>query len=156
MSNYQDKYLKYKNKYLALKAQISNSSEQNSLFLKNSESSSINNMQVKILNMLGGANDELGGEYYQGTETNVTVTNQNQNQNQNQTQTENKDEKNETESSNVEEKFKNLKGGAKKAVTATKKKNDNYKKHFLDDSDITDDSDVSTSETDFSSSDLDW
>jgi hypothetical protein len=156
MSNYQDKYLKYKNKYLALKAQISNSSEQNSLFLKNSESSSINNMQVKILNMLGGANNDLKLEYMDDvTETNVTVTNQNQNQNKNENKEENKEEKTEAESSNVEEKF-NKVGGARKVVKATKKKTDNYKKHFLDDSDIKDDSEISTSETEFSSSDLDW
>jgi hypothetical protein len=140
MSNYQDKYLKYKNKYLALKAQISNSSEQNSLFIKNSESSSINNMQVKIVNMLGGTNNDLQVETIEPTETNVTITNQ-------------KD----LESSNVEEKFNNnKKGGARKAVKTTKKKNDNYKKHFLDDSDITEKSDLSSTESVFSSSDLDW
>jgi len=155
MSNYQDKYLKYKNKYLALKAQISNSSEQNSLFLKNSESSLINNMQVKILNMLGGSNNQPELENMEGTETNVTITSNQQNIKEN--KKENAEDKAEAESSNVEEKFNpNLKGGARKAVKATKKKNDNYKKHFLDDSDIKDDSDISTSETPFSSSDLDW
>jgi hypothetical protein len=153
MSNYQDKYLKYKNKYLALKAQISNSSEQNSMFIKNSESSSIDNMQIKINNMLGG-NKIVDDESVQITD--VTITDA-QVKERNNKKKEEKQVKEESESSNVEEKFNsNKKGGARKAVKSTKKKNDNYKKHFLDDSDITDGSDLSSSETEFSSSDLDW
>jgi len=45
------------------------------------------------------------------------------------------------------------KGGARKKA---KKPSSNYKKHFFKDSDITDDSDTTDSDSDFSSSELDW
>ena len=147
--SYEQKYLKYKNKYLALKSQygyLLNSSESNlstnntnNLFNELNASDERNdNINVNIIsnNLTGGANNEIL------TETETTIVKK-----MNEV-TENSEE--------VSKLFKQLAGGKKEKP----KKKNNAHKHFLnDDSDLNKSSDTLSevvSDSDFSSSEIDW
>ena len=149
--SYQDKYLKYKNKYLALKAQLTNQE---------------NNHSIKIVNMNGGAaNVEIQeAPEVQPTENSSKATiavAEGAKAIAEAAQTVAETASN-TEDSEILKPVENQNGGAKKSKKSKKSKRskrstNNYRKHFLnDESSITDGSSSSSSTTDFSSSDLDW
>ena len=147
--SYFEKYLKYKNKYLALKSSLSS----NNFFLK------------------GGADEEAVPENIddaikQAELEKVQAEAQKAQAEAQQAQAEaNKAVEPETITdttidTTVDEKFnKNLPqtGGAKKKAKKAKS-TDKYKKHFFSesDSDITENSSITDSSDEFSSSDLDW
>jgi len=128
--SYYEKYLKYKNKYLALKAQYGH-------LLKNKKSDdtsfdelNVSETPINNLKMNGGGDDEV-------TQTEVTIK---------------------SENSELLTKLFGQGGGAKKSKS--KSKNNKAKKHFfVDDSDLsksTSTSSEANSDSDFSSSDTDW
>jgi len=133
--SYYEKYLKYKNKYLALKAKyghlLTNKTGGDALFDElNVSETPINNLNLKIVSMNGGGDDDV-------TQTEVTVKLEN--------------------SESLTSLF-SQDGGAKKSKS--KSKNNKAKKHFFaDDSDLsksTSTSSEANSDSDFSSSDTDW
>lgn len=131
--SYYEKYLKYKNKYLALKAKyghlLKNKTNDNALFDElNISETPTNDLNLKIVPMNGGGDDDV-------TQTEVTV------------KLENSDSLTSLFSQN---------GGAKKSKS---KKNKAKKHFFVDDSDLsksTSTSSEANSDSDFSSSDTDW
>lgn len=154
--SYEDKYLKYKNKYLALKSKLANNG--------------LESNKIKILNMLGGADDaspnakvEANVEVPKVEESNVEAPNVEAPKVEEVKVEEAKEPETVTETTvskpeetDVEKKFQS--GGAKsksKSKSKSKEKS-SYKKHFFqNDSEITDKSSES-SMSDFSSSELDW
>ena len=132
--SYESKYLKYKNKYLALKVEIEK-------MQKEDENSTLNNFFSG--NFFGGGKQKLQAEP-ETTLTSLSTT-----------------EPSSTES--VEKLFRQLGGAKKKSKKSSKSKSKSKAKSsnkLEDDSDIKDDSDSSSSssesDSDFSSSDLDW
>jgi hypothetical protein len=134
--SYESKYLKYKNKYLALKVEIEK-------MQKEDENSTLNNFFSG--NFFGGGKQKLQAEP-ETTLTSLSTT-----------------EVSSTQS--IEKLFRQLGGAKKKSKKSSKSKSKSKAKakssnNMEDDSDITDDSDSSdsssNSDSDFSSSDLDW
>jgi len=133
--SYESKYLKYKNKYLALKVEVEK-------MQKDDENSTLNNFFSG--NFFGGGKQKLQAEP-ETTLTSLSTT-----------------EVSSTQS--IEKLFRQLGGAKKKSKKSSKSKSKAKAKSsnkLEDDSDITDDSDLSSdsssdSDSDFSSSDLDW
>ena len=156
--SYQDKYLKYKNKYLALKAQLTNQE---------------NNHSIKIVNMKGGASNVENKEVVELQEAPEVLPSEVQAPDSaskatiavaegakaiaEAAQTVAESASN-AEDSEILKPVENQNGGAKKSKKSKKSKRSttNYRKHFLNDDSSISDGSSSSSSTDFSSSDLDW
>ena len=143
--SYQEKYLKYKNKYLALKAKyghlLNDSTEESSIVpvsksnldLNESDERPINNSNIKVVNIVGGAKSS---EPVPETETETTINNNN----------------------NSETGF--FSSLFKQAGGKSKGKGKKSSKHFFDesDSDLSSSSTLSEAKSDseFSYSETDW
>jgi len=145
--SYEEKYLKYKNKYLALKNQILNMNDKKSSILD----------YFKLPNLFGGAEEDKNNLPEEGSVVKAPAENATEVSVQN---TETTIPSNDTDAqmakvmADSDAKGGSVEGLFKQNGGLKKNKSVKRRKHFFDDSDITDEESLSSSE--FSSSDLDF
>ena len=150
--SYEDKYLKYKTKYLQLKAYLENKKQSGNLnMFGGAEDVDTNPNKESVNEVVSEEKAPEAPTHVVETPAHVVETPPSP-----EAAPETVTETTVNKETDVEEKFKQAGGAKKKTKSKSNAKKSAYKKHFFsDDSDITDKS-SEDSKSDFSSSELDW